>query len=52
MWIITTGYRSYVREILTGWEAVSWRDYATRFEKQEAKDFKEKYSIKGSIIPA
>lgn len=52
MWIITTGYRDYVREILTGWERISWRDDATRFTKQEAKDFMAKHLITGSIIPA
>lgn len=52
MWVISTGYRSYVREILTGWEAVSLRDNATQFtSRQEAKDFMAEHSITGSIIP-
>lgn len=52
MWIIVTGYRSYVRELITGWEKISWREGATRFEtRQEAKDFMIKHRIEGSAIP-
>lgn len=52
MWIISVGYRGYVREVLTGWEAIMWRDDATKFEtRQEAKDFISKYGIQGHVIP-